>query len=140
VQSDDKDRKSLASGLTLMSQFVGGAVGLGVTTTIVASSERSAVDAHLAAAGADLTVAERGALEGLLAGAESAQQVVGQFDPGMAQELLGIAGEAFAAGVRSGLRLDAAIAAVGVLVSLLLLRVTRRDRRDATALSPSGTR
>jgi EmrB/QacA subfamily drug resistance transporter len=140
VQSDDKDRKSLASGLTLMSQFVGGAVGLGVTTTIVASSERSAVDAHLAAAGADLTVEERGALEGLLAGTESARQVVGQFDPGMAQELLGIAGEAFAAGVRSGLRLDAGIAAVGVLVSLLLLRVTRRDRRDATALSPSGTR
>jgi EmrB/QacA subfamily drug resistance transporter len=140
VQADDRDRKSLASGLTLMAQFVGGAIGLGITTAIVASSERSAVDAHLAASTSNLSEAERGALQGLLAGAESAQQVVAQFDPDMARELLNIAGEAFAAGVRSGLRLDAGLAAVGLLVSLLLLRVPRRDRREATSLAPHGTR
>jgi EmrB/QacA subfamily drug resistance transporter len=140
VQADDRDRKSLASGLTFMAQFVGGAIGLGVTTAIVASSERSAVDTHLGASGADLTAAERGALQGLLAGAETARHVVAQFDPAMANDLLAIASEAFADGVRSGLRLDAGIAAVGFLVSLLLLRVARRDRREGAALAPGATR
>lgn len=140
VQADDRDRKSLASGLTFMAQFVGGAIGLGVTTSIVASSERAAVDAHLAAAGVGLTVTEREAVNGVLSGAESAQRVLSQFDAGMAQEILGIAGEAFAAGARSGLRLDAGIAGVGLLVSLLLLRVARRDRRDAAPLAPGATR
>jgi hypothetical protein len=140
VQADDRDRKSLAAGLTLMAQFVGGAIGLGITTTIVASSEQAAVNAHLAAAGADLTEADRGALQSVLAGTESAQQVVAQFDPAMAQELLDIAAEAFAAGVRSGFRLDAAIAAVGFLAALLLLRVARRDQRAAVAAAPRGSR
>jgi EmrB/QacA subfamily drug resistance transporter len=140
VQADDRDRKSLAAGLTLMAQFVGGAIGLGITTTIVASSEQAAVNAHLAAAGADLTEADRGALQSVLTGAESAQQVVAQFDPAMAQELLDIAAEAFAAGVRSGLRLDAALAAVGFLAALLLLRVARRDQRTAVAAAPHGSR
>ena len=140
VQADDRDRKSLASGLTLMAQFVGGAIGLGVTTAIVASSERAAVDAHFAASGSALTPAEREAVTGVLSGAESAQRVLSQFDAGMAQEILGIAGAAFAAGVRSGLRLDAGIAAVGLLVSLLLLRVARRDRREAAPLAPGATR
>ena len=142
VQADDRDRKSLASGLTLMAQWVGGAIGLGLTTTIVATSERSAVDAHLAASGAELTAAERGAVQGVLAGAESAQQIMARFDPALANDLLAMAVAAFAAGVRSGLRLDAGIAAVGLLVSLLLLRVARRDRRaeaEATA-APGGTR
>jgi EmrB/QacA subfamily drug resistance transporter len=48
VKADDKGRKGLASGLVNMFQWVGGAIGLGVTTTIVAASERSAVDAQLA--------------------------------------------------------------------------------------------
>lgn len=140
VQADDRDRESLASGLTLMAQFVGGAIGLGVTTAIVASSERAAVDAHLAAAGVGLTVTEREAVNGVLSGAESAQRVMSQFGPGMAQEILGIAGEAFAAGARSGLRLDAGIAAAGLLVSLLLLRVARQNRREAAPLAPGATR
>ena len=140
VQADDRDRKSLASGLTFMTQFVGGAIGLGVTTAIVASSERSAVDAQLAASGATVTAAEREAVNGILAGAESAQQAIARFEPGLAQEILGIAGEAFAAGVRSGLRLDAGLAAIGLLVALLLLRVARRGRRDAAAPAPGATR
>ncbi len=140
VQADDRNRKSLASGLVLMFQFVGGAIGLGLTTTIVASSERSTVDARLAAAGAGLNPAERDALHGLLAGTDSAQQVAASFDRNMAAELLAIAADAFAAGVRSGLRLDAGIAVAGVLVSLLLVRGVRQNLRRETPPDPGSAR
>jgi hypothetical protein len=121
VKADDRGRKSLASGLTQMFQFVGGAIGLGLTTTIVASSERAAVDNHLQDLGTVLTAAERSALDSLLAGSESARQVLQQFDPADARILLDIAGDAFAAGVQSGLRLDAAIAALGLLLAVWFL-------------------
>lgn len=121
VKADPRGRKSLASGLVLMSQFVGGAIGLGVTTAFVASAERAAVTAHLAGAGILVSAAERAALDTMLAGAESAQQVLQQFDPAVAERLIGVAGEAFAAGVRTGLRVDAGIAAVGVVLAVVFL-------------------
>ena len=96
-------------------------------------------DAHLASSGMNLETAGRDALQGLLAGAESAQLVIAQFDPAVASELLATATEAFAAGVRAGLRLDAGIAAVGFLVSLLLLRVARRERHEPAPFAPHGT-
>lgn len=126
VKGDDKGRKSLAGGLVLMSQWIGGAIGLGLTTTIVASTERAAVDAHLAQGGAVLTAPDRGALDRMLAGAESAEQVLAQFDPGMARALIGIASDAFAAGVRLGLRVDSGIVAIGAVLSVVLLARARK--------------
>lgn len=132
VKADDRGRKSLASGLVLMFQFVGGAIGLGLTTTIVTSSERAAVDSHLASAAVSLPAAAREALNGLLAGTESARQVLQQFDPTEAQRLLEVAGDAFAAGVQAGLRLDAALAVLGFLLAIVLLP-RRRQRSQQTA-------
>jgi MFS family permease len=129
VQADDRGRKSLALGLTQMFQFVGGAIGLGLTTTIVASSERAAVNNHLADLRTVLTTPERSALDSLLAGSESARQVLQQFDPAAAQQLLDIAGDAFAAGVQSGLRLDAAIATLALLLAVLLLGKIKGETR-----------
>jgi EmrB/QacA subfamily drug resistance transporter len=133
VQADDRGRKSLASGLVLMFQFVGGAIGLGITTTIVASAERAAVDNHLASAGLTLPQPERDALAGVLAGAESAQQVMQQFDPAVAGRLLKIASEAFAAGVRAGFRLDALLAAAGFILAALFLGHLRKQPRHSSA-------
>ncbi|MGH2616306.1 MAG: hypothetical protein ACRDJC_13760, partial [Thermomicrobiales bacterium] len=135
VKADDRGRKSLASGLVLMFQFVGGAIGLGLTTTIVASTERSAVDAHLAGATVALPAAQREALTGVLAGTESAQQVLQQFDPAIARQLLETAGEAFGAGVQAGLRVDAGIAAVGVVLAAAFLRGVRQVARRQPSMA-----
>jgi EmrB/QacA subfamily drug resistance transporter len=129
VKADDRGRKSLASGLTQMFQFVGGAIGLGLTTTIVASSERAAVNSHLEDLGTVLATPERSALDSLLAGSESARQVLQQFDPAAAAQLLDIAGYAFAAGVQVGLRLDAALAALAFLLAVLLIGKSRNSAR-----------
>jgi EmrB/QacA subfamily drug resistance transporter len=138
VKTDDQGRKSLVSGVVLMFQFVGGAIGLGLTTTIVASAERSAVDAHPAGANADLPEAARRALDGLLAGTEPAQQVLQQFSPDLARELLDIAGEAFAAGVRAGLRLDAGLVLVAVVLAVLLLPRGAREAVPQRSPAPTG--
>lgn len=124
VKADTLGRKSLASGLVLMFQFVGGAIGLGLTTTIVASAERAAVDAHLRELNITLPDVDRQALNAILAGTESAQQVLQQFAPDVAGELISTAQAAFAAGVSAGLRLDAALAAAGVVVAMWFLRGT----------------
>lgn len=136
VTAVDPARTSLAGGILYMFQLAGGAIGLGLTTTIVASSAQSAVRAS-APAVADLSAEQAVALRGLLAGTESSQQVLGQFDGGTAQQLLDLAGEAFAAGVQTGLRVDAALAALAFGVALVLLHVRRgtagapRDSRAA---------
>ncbi|MCC7370837.1 MAG: MFS transporter, partial [Chloroflexi bacterium] len=135
VRADAQGRKSLVGGLVLMFQFVGGAVGLGLTTTIVASTQRAAVSDLLLSEGVTLPDAQREALEKLLSGAESARQVLRQFDPAVAQRLLDVAGDAFADGVRAGLRLDAAIVAAGVVVALLMLG---RARKAAPRHTKSG--
>lgn len=138
VRADHRGRKSLASGLILMFQFVGGAIGLGLTTTVVASSERAAVDYHLATIGASVTPAERSALNSLLAGAETAQQVLQRFGPAEAQQLVQVAGEAFADGVRSGFVLDAGLATAGVLLALYFLNRARREEADHEAALRPG--
>jgi hypothetical protein len=126
VEADQQGRKSLVSGLALMFQFVGGAIGLGLTTTIVASSERAAIDGHLAGVAVELPDVQREALNRMLAGTESARQVLQQFDPAVARDLFAAAAEAFADGVRAGLRVDAGIAALGFVLALLLLRGARQ--------------
>lgn len=138
VRADAQGRKSLVGGLVLMFQFVGGAIGLGLTTTIVASTQRAAVSDLLQSEGVVLPAAQRAALEKLLSGAESARQVLRQFDPAVAQRLLDVAGDAFADGVRAGLRLDAAIVAVGVVLALLMLARAREAAPRQTEAAPAN--
>jgi EmrB/QacA subfamily drug resistance transporter len=122
VTAIDPARASLAGGIIYMFQLAGGAIGLGLTTTIVASSTQAAVRAAVA----DLPVVEVDDLRGLLAGTESAQAAVQGLDAAAAQQILATAGEAFAAGVRAGLRVDAALSAVAVVLAIVLLRGSER--------------
>jgi hypothetical protein len=133
VTAVDPARSSLAGGILYMFQLAGGAIGLGLTTTIVASSAQSALRAD-APAIADLSAEQAVALRGLLAGTESSQQALAQFDAATARNLLDLAGEAFAAGVQTGLRVDAALAALAFFVALLLLS---RHHHPADAPSDS---
>lgn len=129
VKADPRERKSLIGGLVLMFQFVGSAIGLGLTTTIVAATERAAVNARLIEGNLALEAAARDALDKMLAGAESARQVLAQFDAATAQELLSLAADAFADGVRQGLRLDTFIIAAGVVLAGAVLAKGDRGRR-----------
>ena len=136
VKADSQGRKSLAGGLVLMFQFVGGAIGLGLTTSIVASSQHAAVSDHLASLSVVLPAAQRDALDSMLAGTASAQRVLAQFDPAVGQRLLTIAGDAFAAGVQAGLRLDAVIVAIGAVLAVVFLGRVKQAAPRPTVSRP----
>jgi EmrB/QacA subfamily drug resistance transporter len=134
VTALDPARASLAGGIVYMFQLAGGAVGLALTTTIVAASSQSALRAEATAAlGGDVPGPELAALGGLLAGTETARAALAAFDPATAARLVAVAGAAFADGVRVGLRLDAALA----LLAFALAASFARRHRAAIAKQPT---
>ena len=116
----DDSRASLAGGIAYMAQIGGGAVGLGLTTTIFTAVSDRKLDEQLAQAGAQLTDAQADAAHGILAGTESGLQVQQQF-PDIAGELERFVREAFVTGFNWGLRLDSILAFVGVVVAAVFV-------------------
>jgi len=110
VTALDPARASLAAGVLYMFQVVGGATGLGLTTAVFTSSSQATV--HGARPAHFLTTLQEHAVNGALAGTASAQQLARQF-PHAYGSLNSLARDAFASGMRSGLRVVAALAAVG---------------------------
>jgi EmrB/QacA subfamily drug resistance transporter len=121
VQSIDPSRTSLAGGLVYMFQLAGAAIGLGLTTTVVTATSNSRLSADLARLGTSITNAQAEVLHGLLAGTDAAQRLLGQLEPGVAEQVRGFANDAFVAGIRMGYRLDAALALVAFLIAVALI-------------------
>ena len=119
VTALDPSRSSLAGGIVYMFQVAGGAVGLGLTTTVFTTASEDELQRQLA--DSKLSDAEVGVLDGALAGTESAGEILARFSAGTADRLLEIVREAFAAGMQWGFRLVAALARAGVVVSVLFV-------------------
>lgn len=122
VSSVDSSRTSLAGGLIYMFQIGGGAVGLGLTTTVITLTADARLQQEIAQIGAAVSAAQRLAMQGVLAGTESAQQVLAQFTPDVAQRIVAAANDAFVAGIRNGFLFGAALAFVGFALAFLFLR------------------
>jgi hypothetical protein len=69
-------------GLVHMFQLVGGAIGLGLTTTVVMATSNSRLSADLARLGTSISNAQAEVLHGLLAGTDAAERLLGQLDLG----------------------------------------------------------
>ena len=119
VTALDPSRSSLAGGIVYMFQVAGGAVGLGLTTTVFTTASEDELQRQLA--DSKLSDAEVGVLDGALAGTESAGEILARFSARTADRLLEIVRESFAAGMQWGFRLVAALALAGVLVSVLFV-------------------
>jgi EmrB/QacA subfamily drug resistance transporter len=137
VTALDPSRASLASGIVYMFQLAGGSIGLGLTTMIftTASEDRLQRDA------ASLSDREVSEVQGVLAGTESAAQVIARQGAAAAERLIETVRDAFAAGLSLSFRLVALLALVGVLVSLLFVGGSlfgRRRAETATAPDPTG--
>ncbi|MGI8507649.1 MAG: MFS transporter [Solirubrobacteraceae bacterium] len=115
ITTVDSSRTSLAGGLLHMLQLTGGAIGLGLSTAIFTSAFHGTVDsAKLAGA---LTPPQEHAVNGILAGTASPQQLV-QHYPHAAGALDRLSRDAFATGMHSSFRVAAGLAAVGFLVAV----------------------
>ena len=81
--------------------------------------------------GTSLTDAQRNAMQGILAGTETAQQALAQFSPGVAQQIITAANDAFVAGLQNGFLLGAGLAFCGFLVALVFLKPEQAKASDA---------
>ncbi len=130
VTALDPSRSSLAGGLIYMFQIAGGAIGLGITTTIFTISSENDLADKAAAAGTHLTDHQVAVLHGELAGTDAAASALSQL-PGAAQAtILRIVHESFATGVQAGFRFAAIAAAIGFLIALFFVGGRLLTRRQ----------
>ena len=136
VTALDPSRSSLAGGIVYMFQVAGGSVGLGLTTAVftTASEDRLQRDAR------GLSEGEIGQVQGVLAGTESAAEVVARQGERAAERLVELVREAFVAGLSWSFRLVAVLALAGLLVSLLFVGGSLLGRRhdEPRAPDPAG--
>jgi EmrB/QacA subfamily drug resistance transporter len=122
VTALDAARASLAGGIVYMFQIGGGAVGLALMTAIFTARSQDRVAADAEQIGVQLTDREANAIHGVLAGTDSGQAIIADFPSRVANQLVEIVHDSFTVGVQTSLRVAAAIAIAGLVISLLFVR------------------
>jgi EmrB/QacA subfamily drug resistance transporter len=131
VTALDPSRTSLAGGLVYMCQIAGGAIGLGITTTIFTISSENELNEKAAAAGTQLTDHQTAVLHGDLAGTDAAAKALGQLSSSAQNTIERIVRESFAVGVQAGFRFVAIAAVLGFVISLFFVGGRLLSRRRA---------
>ncbi len=129
VGSLDPSRSSLAGGLLFMFQIAGGALGLGVTTTLFVSSSRSTLQCDLTEKGLNLSGEELGMAEGLLSGTESSATLLNQIGYENADKIRSAVSDAFLSGVKSGFLLDSLLALLGFVIVVMYVGGKLRSKK-----------
>jgi EmrB/QacA subfamily drug resistance transporter len=136
VTALDPSRSSLAGGIVYMFQVAGGSVGLGLTTTVFTTASED----RLQTAAAGLRESEVEDAQGVLAGTESAAEVLSQQGAATADRLTELVREAFVSGLVWSFRLVAVLALAGVLVAVLFVGGSRFGRRGARGAPTAADR
>ena len=137
VTALDPSRSSLAGGIVYMFQVAGGSVGLGLTTTVFTTASED----KLQSAATGLRESEIEDVQGVLAGTDSAAQVIERVGGSAADRLLDLVREAFVGGLTWSFRLVALLALGGVLVSLFFVGgslIGKRRPEPAPSPDPAG--
>jgi EmrB/QacA subfamily drug resistance transporter len=121
VTALDPSRTSLAGGLVYMCQIGGGAIGLGITTTIFTITSENELDQKAAESGQRLTDHQVAVLHGQLAGTDAAAAALKRVSASAQDTIIGIVRESFAVGIQAGFRFVAIAALVGLLISLFFV-------------------
>jgi EmrB/QacA subfamily drug resistance transporter len=132
VTALDPARASLAGGVVYMFQIAGGSIGLGLTTTVFTTASEDRLQSSPVTA--SLTEPDREAVQGVLAGTDSAAEAVAQLSSRASDLVVSVVRDAFAAGMEWGFRLVAALALLGLVVTVLFVggSLLRQRRRPAT--------
>jgi EmrB/QacA subfamily drug resistance transporter len=121
VTALDSARAALAGGVVYMFQIAGGSIGLGLNTTVFTAGSQSAVDAHISTLGTSVTDTQADLVHGILAGTRSGREIVAQFATPIAHRLEALVRDGFVTGLHAAFRMDAALAAAGLVVSLVFV-------------------
>jgi hypothetical protein len=134
VTALDPSRSSLAGGIVYMFQIAGGAVGLGLTTTVFTSASQSALRDSVSGTGISrVPSSQLDAVHGILAGTESAQRAVAHLAPEAIDRIRDLVRDAFVTGFQHAFRLDTALALGGLLVTVAFVGGRLGARRAAAA-------
>ena len=136
VTALDASRASLAGGILYMFQVAGGSIGLGLTTTVFTSASQGRLTDDIASLQLGLTGAETDAVQGVLAGTESAADVIASYPGEVADQVVSLVRDAFLDGLQWAFRLDAVLALGGLVVSVLFVGGSVLASRRQTAADP----
>jgi EmrB/QacA subfamily drug resistance transporter len=117
----DPARSSLAGGLIYMFQIAGGAVGIGLTTSIFTTSSESDLSSKAADAGTALSEHQESVAHGLLVGTDPSIDAFRGLSPDAVERIEGLVRDSFVTGIQTGFRVVSAIALVGLVVSVLFV-------------------
>lgn len=119
VTALDSARASLAGGIVYMCQIAGGAIGLGVTTTIFTTvSENRLSDLASSRAGVELTERQQSVLHGDLAGTDAAAAALAELPGRAVAEIEQIVRESFVDGLETSFAVIAGVAVIGFFVAV----------------------
>jgi len=121
VTSLDPSRTSLAGGIIYMFQIAGGALGLGITTTIFISSSRGFLGSEIEKLGVSLTDAQQSVIHGILAGIENIKNAQESFNPELFNRIISMIHDAFIHGLEDGFTFAGASALVSFVIALLFV-------------------
>jgi EmrB/QacA subfamily drug resistance transporter len=121
VTALDPSRASLAGGLVYMFQIAGGAIGLGVTTTIFTLTSENRLDARVDAIGAHVTDQQVSVMHGLLAGTDAGTRAFDKLPSAMQAKVDEFVHTSFVHGIQSGFRYCAIVALIGLLISIFFV-------------------
>jgi EmrB/QacA subfamily drug resistance transporter len=127
-------RASLGGAILYMFQVAGGSVGLALTTTIFTRSAQDGLYSDAAALRVGASTSELDDVQGVLAGTDSAHHVIERF-PDQATQITQLVRGAFVDGMSTAFRVDAALAAVAVAVTIVFVggRLRLRSARVASS-------
>jgi EmrB/QacA subfamily drug resistance transporter len=138
VTALDPSRSSLAGGLIYMFQIAGGAIGLGITTTIFTLTSESQLSDKIAAAGFHANDQQVSVMHGKLAGTDAAQAAFEKLPPGARHTVTNFVGDSFVHGITAGFRFVAIAAILGLLVTIFFVGGRLAPGRRRTAEESAG--
>jgi EmrB/QacA subfamily drug resistance transporter len=125
VTSLDESRTSLGGAILYMFQVAAGAVGLALTTAIFSSAAADQLQGDVTKLGLQPTDQQVADVQGILAGTESASEVVAQL-PADAARIIGLVRDAFVDAFQLAARVNAAISIVAFVVCITFIGSWRR--------------
>ena len=118
----DESQSSLAGGIAYMFQVAGGALGLGLCTTLFTTRSEDAIARDAGEAGLAMSDHQAAVIHGVLAGTDSGKAAFSDFSASVADRLLEVVNESFVAGAQFSFRVVGLIALVGLVVAVLSVR------------------
>ena len=121
VTALDPSRASLAGGLIYMFQIAGGAIGLGVTTTIFTISSENELADKVANAGLHASGQQISVMHGVLAGTDAGTAALHRLPLHAQHTVDTFVGDSFVHGIQAGFRFVSIAAILGLLVTIFFV-------------------